>query len=640
MRFRDVSLKVKMLLISVVGILLLAAVFSYIFIEAIGTQARNAIVEKSRAVVFTAEAVRQNMAQKLEDGVLQDFQVLMERGEREKLIDAVPIITAMDVARKNAEEANYRFRVPKESPRNPDNQPTELESEVLAELKETGAAQKIVRGEDEIRYFRPITLTEECMLCHGSPAGEADPIGGVKEGWNVGEIHGAFEIISSLAPAQATQRRAARNILLISLGLLLAVGLLIWVSIRQVTQPLADYMAGFNRVSDGDLTVETEVDSKDEIGRLSRYFDRFVDNLNEMIAGIRQVTEDTKNSSQDLASSSTQTAAAVEEMRANSEQMKKKMQTLDEEVGGSKEAADDVSERLASLNERIESQSAAITESSASIEEMSGNIRSIASVTEEKMKMVEQLEQTSEQGETDMENTRELMKKVAESADVMMNMIGVIDGIAAQTNLLAMNAAIEAAHAGEAGKGFAVVADEIRSLAESSSSSAKEISNSLKGVIENIQTAENTTEKTGKVFEQMLEMVREVSGSMNEMQNSTRELSEGSNQIVEALNSLVEITQNVDEASGEMSTRVEAITQSMETLRNISADSSAGMEEMAEGIQEVAEAAQGVSDAGSSNSETVKHLEELVARFKLKAAYYREYAPESDEGDDGPQTEE
>ncbi len=619
MRFRDVSLKVKIILIASIGIVIPAVMFSLIFTRAIGDQATEAIIEKSRAVVFSAEAVRENMAAKLESGVIQDFEELIARGDRELLIDAVPIITAIDVAGKNAVEANYEFRVPKEAPRNPVNEPTELESRILAELKETGATERIVLEKDVVRYFRPIVLTPECMLCHGDPAGTVDPIGGIREGWQVGSIHGAFEIISSLDSARATQRNAAQTIVIIALGLLIAMGVVLWTGIGRIIRPLSDYITAFDGLSNGDLTVRSHIDSRDEIGRLSDYFNRLAESLNSMIGGIRKVTDDTRQGSEDLASSSTQTAAAVEQMRANSEQMKKKMNTLDDEVRRSKEAADDVEVRLTGLNERIEGQATAISESSASIEEMSGNIRSIARVSEEKLKMAEKLEETSRHGEQDMESTRKLMKTVADSADVMMGMIGVIDDIAAKTNLLAMNAAIEAAHAGDAGRGFAVVAEEIRNLAESSSRSAREISNSLKETIADIGTAEKTTEKTGKVFEEMVRMIREVAAGMSEMQYSTTELSEGSNQIVEALTSLIEITQDVKGNSADMKDRVLAITESMETLRNVSADTASGMAEMAQGIQEVAMAAQSVSDAGTTNSESVQHLEELVSRFKIRS---------------------
>ena len=617
MKIRDLSLKAKVLAITLAGVAVIAVLIALVYIGDISELAYSSILEKSRVIVMNAEAVRDSIADKIDLGVIRDLGELAKEGNRERILAAVPILSAIEVASRNAESSRYLLRVPKFSPRNPINTPAGPEIEALKALESGGLEEYVIRDRFQVRYFRPIRLTRECMICHGDPAGSPDPVGGVREGWKVGEVHGAFEIISSLGAASEARSQAIRNIAAFTLTVMALLGASLFLVVRLVLRPIGGYVRAFEQSAGGDLTVRAAVSARDEIGKVADYFNDFIGTLESMVQRVKSESDGVGAISQDLAASSEETAASLHEIRTNTEHMKDKIVRLDEEISDSASSARDLRDYIGRLAELIQNQAAAITQSSASIEQMGASINNIAKTAEEKLRISTELESTAQGGQSEMEETEQVIKKVAQSAGVILEMIEIIQGIASKTNLLAMNAAIEAAHAGEYGKGFAVVADEIRNLAESSAESAAQITHSLGEVMGYIKVSEASTERTGTAFSQIVDKVKDVADSMSEMKNTTHELSLGAREVLEALGTLVSTTEEVKGSSREMNDRVAAISDAMGRMSDYSSETKNGMEEITIGINEIYKAAEAISRAGTENSESVRRLRDLVARFKV-----------------------
>jgi len=205
----------------------------------------------------------------------------------------------------------------------------------------------------------------------------------------------------------------------------------------------------------------------------------------------------------------------------------------------------DIGNQIQGLDEIVYNQSSAQEESAAATNQMVSSINNVAQIVDRKEKSAQGLLQTTEAGGQQLEGTVSKIKAISQRVDSILEMVEIINNIASQTNLLSMNAAIEAAHAGDAGKGFAVVAEEIRKLAEESAQNAASIAQVLSEVVENIHQGYDAGSATMEGFNHITIDVKETTNAFHEIAATTNELNIGSQEILVSLSELTELTKRV-----------------------------------------------------------------------------------------------
>jgi len=246
------------------------------------------------------------------------------------------------------------------------------------------------------------------------------------------------------------------------------------------------------------------------------------------------------------------------------------VQHLNNRLENSGNALKVVDQAMIELREISEDQSAQVTESSASIEEMAASIANVSQIIKDRTDSVKELKEEADRGEETMNQTRGAFDKAASLLGNIRDMTDIISGIAAQTNLLAMNAAIEAAHAGDSGRGFAVVSSEIRKLAESSSQNAKRIEETIKEMVTAIERTGIQVDESGKAFKRLASGIDNVGSSMTEISRSTEELDTGSREILQTVGHLNDITQKVLEQVNNVARSSEKVASDLDEIRHIS----------------------------------------------------------------------
>ena len=583
---KSIGLGTRIIVLTVIVLIAVVAVNYVVFVTSFRRSAEQAMVQKAAAFTAVADQTKNHVAKLTNAGdfdtaaLLEDLKQTQQQGKpytQAKIFGTIPVVAGWTAALHAAEKEGIDFQITAFNARNKNHQPTpdSFDAKLLKKLTdqfEAGGdevAYAIDKQTNTLHYMRAITLSQDCMLCHGDPADSLtgdgkDPLGFTMENWKLGDMHGANHVIMPLAPVDAQVAGFITHGLIWTVPLVLAaVGLFYCLLRLMFGKPIHNLI---NRIKDiaegeGDLTQRINVTSDDELGKLGAYVNQFIKKTHDVISEVTDATREVASAATEIASSSEQISAGMSEQ----------------------------SGQVTHISSAIEEMSASVIEVARMSAEAANNAQTSGEVATEGGQVVSEtiagMNAISDAVNASAASVSELGKRGEQIGQI----IDVINDIADQTNLLALNAAIEAARAGEHGRGFAVVADEVRKLADRTTGATEEIGESITAI--------------QKETHEAVQRMNAGTGQVDSGVDKATRAGESLEKIVSGARDVAEMIQSIAAAAEQQSATSAEVSRNIDTISAVS-------KQATEGANQAAMAA----DQLSEKAEQLRHM---VGQFKV-----------------------